>query len=292
MKPLAPSELFPAGRTDITQRMLALSTGVRVRVVEGGAHTGQPVVLLPGWASPAYMFRHAFTELGRRGFRVIVSELRGFGLSSKPQARGSYTRDAYIADVDALLDALGLERALLVGQSMGGGVVMHFALERASRVERFVLINPTGLVRLPHLWAVRLPPVGLIKTLGERMVPRWAVRFILRYLVFATPSRVREQDIDEYWSPTQLPGHAFAARAALSEFDWNRVTASKAGSLAVPALVILGAGDRLVRNGEDDARRLRGALVRTLPGGHTVQEENPSPTYRAMADFLQTAGNK
>lgn len=292
MKPLAPSQLFPTGRKDISQRMIALSTGVQMRVVEGGPPDGPPVLLLPGWASPAYMFRHAFALLAARGFRVIASELRGFGLSSKPQTRGSYTLDAYIGDVDALLDALEIARVFLVGQSMGGGLVLHYALERASRVTGMVLINPTGLVPLRYLWVVRLAPPALIKAIGERAVPRWAVWFILRYLVFADASRIRKQDVDEYWSPTQQPGHAYAARAALTEFDWAPISAAAASGLAVPAMVILGAADRLVGNTEADALRLRGAVVRTLPGGHSPQEEDPEQAYRGIAEFFGAAGNK
>src|SRR5437763_11561123 len=127
---LAPADLFPAGSTDVTQRYVALSSGVRVRVVEGGAAGGEPVVMLPGWGSPVYMFRHAFGGFGDRGLRVIVAELRGFGLSDKPGHRGAYALDAYIADVESLLDALGLDAARLVGQSMAGALALHYALRR------------------------------------------------------------------------------------------------------------------------------------------------------------------
>jgi pimeloyl-ACP methyl ester carboxylesterase len=292
VKPLPPSELFPAGSSDITQRTIALASGVSVRVAEGGPAGGTPVVLLPGWASPVYMYRHAFTLLGERGFRVIASDLRGFGLSDKPQRAGAYTLREYIADLDALLDALSIRRALLVGQSMAGGLVMHFALEQPERVQRFVLINPTGLVRTRFLWLLRLLPAPLLKIVGESMVPRWAVRFILEQLVFAEPSHVKKQDVDQYWSATQQRGYAFAARSALGEFDWTPITAETGGALAVPGMVILGQADRLVLNTAANVRKLRGVAVYTLPGGHSVQEEQPDEAYRLIAEFFGSAGNK
>src|SRR6185503_10592350 len=263
-----PSELFPAGRNDITQRHVALSTRVQLRVAEGGRDDGELVVMLPGWGSPVYMFRHAFTLLAERGFRVVVAELRGFGLSDKPSCRGSYSLDAYLGDVDALLDALGAERAHLVGQSMAGGIVLHYSLRRATRVRRAVLINPVGLVPMPFLWAARIPPPALFRMFGGRLVPRSMVRLILERLVFAKPEHVREQDVDEYWSPSQLPGYAYAARASLGEFDWRPVSNETAATLSVPTLVMLGAQDRLIGNTEADARRLHGAVAQTLPGGH------------------------
>ncbi|HEX4684292.1 MAG TPA: alpha/beta hydrolase [Gemmatimonadaceae bacterium] len=284
---LAPAELFPAGSTDISQRYVALSTGVRVRVAEGGAAGGEPVVMLPGWGSPVYMFRHAFTGLGDHGFRVVVAELRGFGLSDKPAARGAYSLDAYIADVDALLDALGIASAKLVGQSMAGALALHYALRRPTRVQRVVLINPVGLVPMPFLIATRVPPPALFRALGGRLIPRWVVRFILRRLVYANPDLVREEDIDQYWSPSQLPGYAYAARAALSEFDWRPVSDEAVATLAVPALVMLGAQDRLIDNTEADARRLPDSAVCTVPGGHSVQEETPVESYVAIARFLR-----
>jgi len=286
MRPLPPSALFPAGSTDITQRDATLSTGLRVRIVERGAPSAEPVVVIPGWGAPVYMFRHAYTALVERGMRVIGTELRGFGLSDKPRRRGAYTLRAYLDDLDALLDHLALDRATLVGQSMAGGVVLHYALERPSRVRRAVLINPTGLVRLPYLWLLKVLPRRAAEAQSRRVVRPSVVRFILERLVYADASRVSDEDVVQYWSATQFPGFGYAARSTLSEFDWSAVSDAAAARLAVPTMVMLGDADRLVPNTEAAAGRLRGALVTTLRGGHAVHEENPSAAYRAIADFL------
>lgn len=285
-RPLSPEQLFPAGSRDITQRFLSLSTGVRVRIAESGPPNGKAVVMLPGWGATIYMYRHALDMLARRGLRVIAIDLRGFGLSDRPHRPGAYSLDAYLGDLLDALDALGLQRPALVGQSMGGGLALHFALRFPGRISKLVLINPTGLVPLRFLPIVRMLPRSVADWADRRLVPRQVVTFILRRLVYADASKVSEHDVDEYWAPTQLPGYVGAARAALSEFDWTRVSDELAGSLAVPTLVLLGAQDRLVTNTERAARRLNGAEVHSLPGGHCVHEENPRESYPLIAELV------
>jgi pimeloyl-ACP methyl ester carboxylesterase len=286
-RPLSPDEIFPARSTDITQRFLSLPSGVRVRIAESGPRDGPTVLALPGWGGALYMYRHAFGELTRRGIRVIASDLRGFGLSDRPRARGAYALDAYMADVLAIMDALQLDAPILMGQSMGGGLALRFALAHPERVTRVVLINPTGLIALRFLPFLRVLPRMLAATAGRWFVPRAMVAFILRRLAYGDATKVSEHDVDEYWAPTQLPGYVYAARAALGEFDWNPVTDAEAASMAVPTMVILGRSDRLVRNDERAVRRLPGVRVLSLEGGHCVHEESPGEAYRGVAEFIR-----
>jgi pimeloyl-ACP methyl ester carboxylesterase len=285
-RPLSPDELFPSRRDDISQRFVTLASGVRVRVAESGPQRGTPVVFVPGWGGAIYMFRHAFDELTQRGLRVIVIDPRGFGLSDKPATHGAYSLDAYIADLTGVLDALGLERAALVGQSMGGGIALHFAVRHPKRVSRLVLINPTGLAPLWFVPLLRLMPRAMIAAFGRRLVPRWITGFVLRRIAYGDPRAVTERDIDEYWAPTQLPGYVNAARATLTEFDWRPLSDAEAASLAAPAMVILGNTDRLIGNNQRAAKRLPGATVHCLAGGHCVHEEKPMDTYRLISAFL------
>ena len=290
-RPLSPAEVFPAGHPDISARDVRLSTGVSLRVLESGPPRGQPVVMFHGWGASAYMFRHALTLLPPRGLRAIAVDLRGFGLSDKPaeKVRGAYTLDAYCTDVDALLDALGLPTAALIGQSMGGGLVLRYALRRPARVSRLVLVNPVGLGPIDYLPILRLVPRTFFAIVGERLVPRFVVEFILRYVAYADPTQPTQGDVDEYWAPTQLPGFVSAARAAIGEFDWRPLSDGDAGSLTVPTVVILGTQDRLIRAAGSGAARLRGAAVHSVSGGHCVLEENPATVYQIAGDFL--AGN-
>lgn len=279
--------MFPSGIDTIATRLVSLPTGVRVRVAECVGGEGAPVLLLHGWGASMYSYRHAFSLLPSYGLRVIAADLRGFGLSDKPRHRGDYTLDAFIRDLESLLDALRLPATALVGHSMGGGISLHYALRRAARLTKLVLINPTALARPTLLPPMRIPTIRIADALGRALVPRWLIEVILRYVAYGDPDRLSEHDVDEYWAPTQLPGFAFAARACLSEFDWHVLSDEEAGALAVPTAVILGRQDRLIRNARASAERLRGATVTTVTGGHCVNEEHPSDVYRIIGEFLR-----
>ncbi len=284
---LSPSEIYPAGVADVDTRFLQLPTGIGVRVAERGPEHGEPVIMLHGWGASVYMWRHAFALLPAYGIRAIGVDLRGYGLSDKPRHRGAYSLDQYIADLEALYAALGLQRATLVGHSMGGALALRFALRHPERVRRLVLINPAGLVPLVYPLLLRAMPRVFTQLVRESFVPRSLIAVILRRLAYGNASLVTERDIDEYWAPTQLPGFVHAAAAALHEFNWRPVSAEQAASLAPPAMVILGQNDRLIRKAGPRAERLHGAQVLRFDGGHSVHEERPAEVYGRLGPFIR-----
>jgi pimeloyl-ACP methyl ester carboxylesterase len=279
--------MYPASVPHIAVQHIALRSGVSLRVAESGPTNGKPVVMLHGWGASLYMWRHALDRYRSDGIRTIAVDLRGHGLSDKPLADDAYSLNRYSADLDALLDAFGLDTVSLVGQSMGGGLALRYALTRPKRVSKLVLINPTGLVSVPFVSVLRHSPGAIVDALGARLVPRFMVGFILRRLAYADSSIVTDRDVDEYWAPTQIPGFVHAARASLSEFDWNPVGDADARSLAVPALVILGRSDRIVPNTNEAAQRLNRARIEWVPGGHCAHEEHPEIVYDMLADFIR-----
>ncbi len=286
-RPLAPQEFYPAGVAGVSTRNLSLSTGVRIRIAESGPPDGEPIVLLHGWAATLYMFRHALELLPAQGFRVIAADLRGFGLSDKPISHRAYALDAYLDDLAALLEVLALDRVNLGGQSMGGGVALHFALRHPRRVKRLALINPTGLAPVAFVNVMRLVPQQLVSALGPILAPRLVVELIVRRIAYGDPALVTQRTIDEYWSPTQQPGFVRAGRAALSDFSWDAVPPTTLQAMTVPAVVILGREDRLIRGSASAARMIPNAEVHTLLGGHCVHEEHPSEVYPLIAKFLR-----
>lgn len=280
--------MYPAFAPHIVTRSIQLRSGVRLRIADAGPADGTPIVMLHGWGASLYMYRHALERFPKHGLRAIAVDLRGYGLSDKPKARDSYSLTTYCDDLGALLDALELPQAALVGQSMGGGLSLRYALGNPARVSRLVLINPSGLSPVPYLSLLQLSPASILNAIGRRLVPRWAIAAILRYLAYSDPSRVTERDVEEYWAPSQLDdGFVHAARAALSEFNWDVVTDSEALSLAVPALVVLGEKDRLLRTSNQAAARLNGSRVERVAGGHCAHEEHPDVVYEMVAEFVR-----
>ena len=244
------------------------------------------MVLVHGWGACVYTFRHTVPALARTGRRVFAFDLRGHGLSDKPVGRCKYTLDALRDDLRDFMDAAGVERADLLGHSLGGGVVLHFALAHPERIRRLVLAAPVGLT------SISLPTIGHLLTprfiarFARYLTPRWLTNLLLRS-TYGKPQRVTDRDVDEYWAPSQFPDYYRAARALLEEFDWEPVAAERLASMPCRSLVILSTADRLIHGAEAPARGIRGATVVTLEGaGHLGIEECAEEFNRMMLGFL------
>jgi len=114
------------------------------RVAYRAAGEGPLLLLVHGMAGSSLTWRHVMPLLADR-FTVLAPDLLGQGQSDKP--RGDYSLGAHANTLRDLLDALGHERATVVGQSLGGGVAMQFAYQFPERCERLVLVDSGGLGR-------------------------------------------------------------------------------------------------------------------------------------------------
>ncbi len=106
--------------------------GVTLHVRDRGS--GPPVLLLHGWPDTGELWRHQVPALTAAGYRTIVPDLRGFGASSKPADLAAYTPPHLVGDVVGVLDALGIERAHLVGHDWGAAVTWMTAALAPKRV--------------------------------------------------------------------------------------------------------------------------------------------------------------
>lgn len=281
--------MYPAGIEGVRTRMLTMATGLRVRVIECGPADGPPALLIHGWGACVYTYRFLLQALGGARRRAIAFDLRGHGLSDKPVGRGRYRVDVLVSDVHDLLEGLGIDRADLVGHSMGGGLALHFALALPQRVRRLILAAPVNLT------SMRLPAIGHLLTprftdyFARYLTPRWLTNALLRS-TYGDPSKVSDHDIDEYWAPSQFPAYYRAARALLEEFDWSRLPLEQLSALECETLVILSTADRLVRGAESAALRIpRAAVVDLIGAGHLGVEECATDFNRMVVAFLERA---
>src|SRR5438270_3580687 len=123
---LSPSEIFPAGRAELRTRYLDLPSGIRVRLVESGENGAPLVVMVPGWACPAYVFRENLVPLADAGYHCVVTELKGHGLSDKPADPREYRLEPMRQHLTEILESLGAP-AFICGLSMGAAIGAHVA---------------------------------------------------------------------------------------------------------------------------------------------------------------------
>ena len=116
-----------------------LTVSVSLHVIDEGA--GPAVVLLHGFPDSSALWRHQIPVLVEAGYRVIAPDLRGFGASDKPASVDAYRLEASVADVLAILDQRGIERADVVGHDWGAGLAWVLAARVPERVHRLVVMS-------------------------------------------------------------------------------------------------------------------------------------------------------
>jgi len=261
---------------------------------EAGSHTTTPVVMLHGGgpgASGMSNFKNNLPAFAEH-FRTLVVDQPGYGKSGKPPITGNYFTFAATALKD-LLDELGIDQAHLVGNSLGGGTAVRFALENPERAGRLVLMGPGGL----SLNVFAPDPTEGVRRLAEFGAPpgpsREKMAAFLRTLVF-DQRLVTDELIDERYAKASDPGSLQAmASMGASFFDpasyeqgllWR-----EAHRLRHRVLLIWGREDRV--NPVDGAlvamKLIRRAQLHVFGGcGHWVQLEKAAEFNRLAIGFL------
>lgn len=127
----------------------ATLNGVDLAWYEAGPRTGVPIVLCHGFPELAFSWRHQIKALGDAGRWVIAPDQRGYGLSAKPGEVEAYDIDSLTGDLVALLDHLGVEKAIFCGHDWGGIVVWQMPLLHKDRVAGVIGLNTPFLPRAP-----------------------------------------------------------------------------------------------------------------------------------------------
>ncbi|HEV8669901.1 MAG TPA: alpha/beta fold hydrolase [Candidatus Limnocylindria bacterium] len=162
--------------------------GYRIRIRSCGPASGPHAVLLPGMGATAAALAPQARALRVLGYTTHVVELPGFGLA--PALRKSDARFSQLADlVLEVVGRLGVERAVFLGHSLGGGIALQIALRRPAAVAGLVLIAPAGLGR-SMLWAYKLYCVPLIGRALLRPYDRGTRAHLRRFLI----GRARRDD--------------------------------------------------------------------------------------------------
>ncbi|MEK6251081.1 MAG: alpha/beta hydrolase [Actinomycetota bacterium] len=266
--------------------------GLDVHVAIAGE--GPPVLLLHGWPQHWYMWRGVIERLASQ-FRLIAPDLRGFGWTEAPGA--GYDAETFAADQVALLDALEIESASVIGHDWGGWTAFLLGLDHSDRIERMVICNA------PHPWPKIEPSLALDTwrswyaiANATPLLGKWlseSGRMPGFFLGHGNVGDPFPDGLDVYREQFRDPARAVAAvklyRHYMRIFVAGFRGPYRRQRLAVPTLLLFGAADRyvsprLLPGYEEHADDMQLELV--PDSGHFLVDEKPDLVARRALSFL------
>ena len=255
---------------------------------------GPPVLLVHGLGSTASFWQRQLTGELASGFRLIAVDLPGWGRSSQPDA--AYTPSFYAGALVATLDALGLERAHVIGHSMGGQAAIALALAHPERVDRLVLSAPAGIETFTPQEAALIAGASTEEAFRGRSDEALAAAFAM---AFGTWDEDVDRLLDERRAVAgerlerQIRATARSVQGMLAEPVFDRL-----GRVAAPTLMVFGTADALIPSplhptetpasiAERGAAAIPGARLSMIEGaGHTPHHDAPAAFDAVVASFL------
>lgn len=263
------------------------SNGIRIAYqVQGSGH---PLLLIGGLGYSRWFWHKVVPGLAEH-FHVITFDNRGAGDSDKPD--GPYTVPMMAADTAGLLDALAIQKAYVLGHSLGGFIAQELVVTRPDLVGKLVLAstNHGGLKVLPIT-------AEAMKVLTDRSGD--PLELVRRGIAIACAPGFAERNMKvakelfEYRLTNPVPPAQYAAQVAagagMSALTDDGVDA-RMRAIKIPTLILFGEYDMVVPPGNADmmAQKIAGSQVKILPGvGHMFPVEDPAATVDAIVKFLE-----
>jgi len=260
--------------------MKTLVNGIHLHYVQAG--NGVPLLLIHGYPLDHTLWQPQVDGLADAA-RVITPDLRGFGQSDAPE--GVYTMETYADDLNALLDVLQVERAVVCGLSMGGYIALAFWRKYADRVRGLILVDTRAGADAPAARQARLDMVEQVKQHGsapaaDAMLPR----------LLAPSTYQSRPDLVESVHAVMLrqpPAGIIGAQLGMAERPNSTATLP---TITVPTLVVFGAEDVITpaeTEGHNLANEIPGAKLVIIPNaGHLSNWEQPELFNAAVREFL------
>lgn len=250
--------------------------------------SGQPLALISGLGYPLWQW-HKMVPLLAEHFQVITFDNRGVGLTDKPA--GPYTAQMLAADTAGLLDALGIEKAVVMGHSMGGFIAQAMALDFPHKVSKLILCStnfggPRHVPITPEAMAVLAdttsdPLTRFTNGLKISTAPGWAE---------AHPNEVQAWVQWRIANPLDLAGYQAQMMIGMGLIAEAASFENKLPGVAVPTLILFGAHDKVVPPANADllAAKLPNAKTVLLSNaGHFFPIEVPEAASQAVIDFAK-----
>jgi pimeloyl-ACP methyl ester carboxylesterase len=256
-----------------------LATGLRVHYAEQGDREGEVIIFLHAYVDSWFSYSRMLPLLSP-SYHAFAPDQRGHGDSDKPQC--CYMAGDYAADVDAFMEAVGIEKATLVGDSSGGLIAQRVALDYPHRASRLVLIgSPTTLVNNE---AVREFGKEIV-ALEDPISPEFVREFVLGTIHHPVPEEFLERAVSESLKVPARVWRDYYEGVVLTVDDTARLH-----EIDVPTLIMWGEQDSLLPREEQEWRAavIPNATLKVYQEtGHLAHWVRPEWVVRDLEAFLK-----
>lgn len=289
---LPTASIRAARREPATTHRIAPVLGETLQVTVAGA--GDPVVIVPGTWSNAYAFRKVVAPLVASGARVILIEPLGVASSAKPR-RADYSMAAQGRRIGAILDSLGVPRALFVGQAASTTMLLHLALANPSRMSGLLSIEGGAAERQATEGMQRALAAAslLVRIFPSQGLLRWKLRGHLEG-VSGDRTWITREVMDAYMAPMKHElRETVAAYREMASASEPAPLAPRLRELTVPVLVLLGDAPHFGGPDADELDRMVAGIttltIRRIPAaGHLIHEEQPGAVLDAISHLRRS----
>jgi pimeloyl-ACP methyl ester carboxylesterase len=263
--------------------------GMQVHFRDQGLATDTlPIVLIHGTGASLHTWEGWVSEL-KNEHRIITLDLPAYGLTG-PNQTGDYSQEFYVSFMEKFLSKLNINRCILGGNSLGGGITWAYALEHPERVSKMILVDAGGypMVSKSVPIAFQVARVPILKNLFKYILPHSIIEKSLQN-VYVHDDRIMPELIERYYDMASREGNrkAFLDRMNVSVKNDKYL---KIKTLTMPTLILWGEKDGLIPT--DVAEKFhqdlpKDTMVILKDLGHTPMEEDPKKTVSIVQDFLK-----
>ena len=259
-------------------------SGLRLHVRDSRSKDLPALIMIHGFGSSLHTWEPWARAL-QKDYRVIRFDLPGSGLSEGDPG-GDYTDERTMQVLAALMDRLGVARASLIGNSIGGRIAWTFAALNPERVAKLVLISPDGFAS-PGITYGHKPEMPASVKLMQYVLPKMLLRMNLE-AAYGNPAALTDETVDRYYELMLAPG-VRGAMIARMEQSVRVDPEPLLRRIKAPVLLVWGEKDALipVSNAADYTNALADSTLVSFPDlGHVPQEEAPAQSLEPVRAFL------